>query len=498
MNAVTPKRARERFVELLTRSKTSLAETLPSERKKDGPNKALATRLRISPSRLGEFLNVRFELPILGADGKLRAGSRRRLAGFSGSVHRAVKWLRETARGTDEELEELDLEKIVEGYWPALAHDQLPQARSGIVLGLATAASDGPQTDRNLQIDIWAVNWGPVTFLKSFGVAVASGIDPIDSHVAVETRKLRELLNDLPPPSHQARRYLGLGPSATAARQFRGFQFVTVPSLKIPIVGLQVFAASTPASHGGLRFQSIFDKKVLTKRAVISHEVGHMTMASILPDIKDDREKLHILPNDELANLPQLLVRETQTSKDGRVILLSDAMVAFDIFVQLRSIGVEVEVISQWDQTTSPLDFLDRPFVFSPGIMLREEQRDFAELLEESQRQIFKSDWRANDVLFTPLITDLEGWLKDRGVDRLIAGEWPDHAPVLLFAGDELEEYLRPVVTSPEARKRIVDRLAVQITNRCQRSLSSDALLKLLKLSPPLQKQNDQGLENAQ
>src|SRR6266550_3866447 len=94
---VQPKEARRMFVQRLEETKRSLPLRPHTRRPLDGPNKLLAAELRISPARIGNFLNWKFELPIASGDNPStllkEAAVEKVLAGFAESVERAVAWL---------------------------------------------------------------------------------------------------------------------------------------------------------------------------------------------------------------------------------------------------------------------------------------------------------------------------------------------------------------------------------------------------------------------
>ena len=61
-----PDKTRERFAKLLEESKWSLASPLAGDRDtRDGPNKRLAAAIRISPSRVGDFLDSSYFIRVV-------------------------------------------------------------------------------------------------------------------------------------------------------------------------------------------------------------------------------------------------------------------------------------------------------------------------------------------------------------------------------------------------------------------------------------------------
>src|SRR6266481_4790098 len=60
-----PHKTRERFAKLLEESKRSLAWPLAGDRDTHGPNKRLAAAIRISPSRVGEFLDSSYSIHVV-------------------------------------------------------------------------------------------------------------------------------------------------------------------------------------------------------------------------------------------------------------------------------------------------------------------------------------------------------------------------------------------------------------------------------------------------
>ena len=503
----SPDKTRERFAKLLEESKRSLAWPLAGDRDtREGPNKRLAAAIRISPSRVGDFLDSSYSIHVVErsrTDDSLKllseARIRKTVAGFAASVHRTLSWLRASRRLP--EADKLTTEMVVKAYWPRELLAQFD--RQSVSDGISDAEAithDEISKLRKIDIEIWVVSYGPFDktddddhedFFSSFGRALIAGIDPIDSVVTIKKKPLSELLN-LPAPDRRRGRAIAMGPFATLHRRFRGYKFATLPVIGIPLVGLVISDRSSPRSGVPLTFRSIFDTKTTTiKRIVVADEIGHLVLYSMLPAIvRHDTSMVEVLPGDDHRNIPDAILKDIIS---GPVIFLSDSVLAFQVYSSLSKEDVSIDVISQWHCEES--EFLNREFVYAPGIMFHDEDRDFAALIDDSQQQIFKSNWRIEDELLEPLFRGLEGWLAALRVTESAVENWPNHAPIFLFPRFDIADYLRDVIPHAATRADLIRKVCDWIERRRNGSARKDALSKLFKVSPPRGSHNNHGDE---
>jgi hypothetical protein len=399
-----------------------------------------------------------------------------------------LSWLRATQRLA--ETETLTIEMIVRAYWPSelVAHFR----RRSVLDGISDAEAmteDEISKLKKIDIEIWVVSYGPFDksddgdhedFFSSFGRALIAGIDPIDSIITIKKKPLSELLN-LPVPDRRRGRAIAMGPFATLYRRFRGYKFATLPAIGIPLVGLLISSKGHASKGPRPAFRSIFDTRTTTiKRMVVADEVGHLALYSMLPsEVRHDTDKVQVLPGDDHRIIPDAILENVD---HGPVIFLSDAVLAFQVYSRLSKEDVRIEVISQWDSDEQ--DYLNREFVFAPGIMFHDQDRDFAALIEDSQQQIFKSHWRIENELFEPLFRGLEGWLNTLHLTESAIRSWPNHAPIFLFPRIDMANYLQGVIAHEGTRIELINKVCTWIENRRNRSARKDALSKLLKVSP--------------
>jgi hypothetical protein len=487
---------RERFTNLLEESKRSLVSHLAGDRdSRDGPNKRLAAAIRISPSRVGDFLDSGYSIHVVQrsqANDSLQllpeARIRKTVAGFAASVHRTLSWLRVSRRLP--EADKLTTEMVVKAYWPGelLAQFDRQSVSDGISDAEATT-HDEINKFKKIDIEIWVVSYGPFDktddsdhedFFSSFGRALIAGIDPIDSVVTIKKKPLTELLN-LPAPDRRRGRAIAMGPFATLYRRFRGYKFATLPVIGIPLVGLVISDKGASRSGSSLTFRSIFNTRTTKiKRIVVADEIGHLVLCSMLPaHVRHDASTVEVLPGDDHRNIPDAILKGINS---GPVIFLSDSVLAFQVYSSLSKEDVRIDVISQW--CCEEKDFLNREFVYAPGIMLHDEDRDFAALINDSQQQIFKSHWRIEDELLEPLFRGLEGWLAALRVTESAIASWPDHAPIFLFPRFDVADYLCDVVPHEGTRAALIEKVCGWIECRSNVSVRKAALSKLFKISP--------------
>jgi hypothetical protein len=486
MATQTSSQQRQRFVGLLEDSKRSLVADAGGE-KGDGPNKLLAKNARIAPSRVREFLDSGFALKIPN-DARRVARSRKLIAGFAASVRRTLIWLEDKGRLQPGEI---TAAALVEAYWPGAArsHFNNTVVDAAIAEGTGTAEGETSNLDKIDNVQLWVVNWGPFDSLDpisrpdmftTYGTALFKGIDPIGCKVVPYSKKLEDLLN-LPPPDPRKPRTVGMGPFETLFRRFGGFRFVTIPALQIPLMGLQISTAEKPEKA---RFEALLNSSLQTKRIVVDREVGDLVLSSVLSlPARKDPNRFVALPSSNVREIAEALIRETEGARDKHVIFISDALLAFELYVRLSKEGVHVDVVSQWTEVET--DFVRREFVFAPGLMLREPSADLAELLDASQKQLFRSHWRVEVTLLDPLFEGMRDWLARLRLDEQLTEGWPDHAPLFLFPQNVLREYLRGFVLGASYRSELIASFCKCIENCIKKADHHEALLrKLFKISP--------------
>jgi hypothetical protein len=492
--ATSPTQIRQRFVDLLDEAK---AVPLAGDREShDGPNKRLAAAIRISPSRVGDFLDSRYSIPVLanrnqtGEPPKLLPDPRIRktVAGFAASVCRTLSWFKEKKRLSDADT--LTPELVVRAYWPRDVISEFNRESVADGISDARAVTDDEISRRQrIDIEIWVVSYGPFDksgdgdhedFFSAFGRALIAGIDPIDSVVSIKKKPLKELLN-LPAPDRRHGRAIAMGPFATLYRRFRGYKFSTLPAIGIPLVGLLISDPRISYPHSQFTFRSIFDKHVDIKRIVVNNEIGHLTLLSMLPfEVRHDENIVSVLPGDDHRNIPDAILRDVLPNNSA--LFLSDAVLAFQIYSYLSKEELTINVISQWPPDER--NYLSREFVFAPGIMVHDDDREFAVLINDSQQHIFKSHWRIENEFLEPLFRGLEGWLDTLRIQDHAIRHWPDHAPVFVFPRFDIDAYLSSVILHAGTRAHLLDRVCSWMDNRRNTSARKDALHKLFKISP--------------
>jgi hypothetical protein len=432
------------FRELLERSKWSLK---PSPSKKDSPNRLLAAAIKISPGRLAEFLDQDFFLTIIDNDGKLFEEDRirRTVAGFTNSVAKTLTWLQRTGRLDPKQQSEITTRSVVQAYWPLDHQDKFgePAVNAGISDG--EKAADAKTAARHtIKIVMQTLDWGPfrsrneADFFRAYGAALVAGVDPIDFEFDPQPTNLSEMLN-LPASDPQKERVIAMGPSEQLYRKFQGMRFVTFPGFRVPLVALLV---STQDQSERLKFDDVLDSTHPIQRVVINREIGHLTLFSLWP--REHRNRVKTLESGRFDEIPTRLLNLVRGTAHGRIVLLCDALIALETYAHIsRSPATTVQVISQW--TDDKTNFINRPYTFKSGIMLREQDTDLALLLEESQQQLFKDPNRVQKQLLAPLITGVRDWVDALNLLSDTAAKW-EYAPILLYPQDEIEQYLHLVI----------------------------------------------------
>jgi hypothetical protein len=210
-----------------------------------------------------------------------------------------------------------------------------------------------------------------------------------------------------------------LGLYDTLYRRFKGYRFVTFP-VRVPLVGLVVKAGDS-AEISQLAFSDLFELTTDPVRAV-SYDVGHLFLGTILPN-----ERIEPFENRmSSAELAHGLRRAAIS--DRSVVFLADGVLALQVFAQLSIFrGVSIRVVGQGDAHRHELSY-------RIGFMLREEDHDLAGLLDSSQRELFRTSWRATGV-FRSLFDGVGAWLKSQEFDQK---SWPEDEKLFLLRRSDL------------------------------------------------------------
>src|ERR1043166_3882731 len=199
--------ARARFVNALEAHRRALASTGTESK---GPNKVLAERMRVSPTRVAEFLRQGWHLK-LDDEGKIKQPDQLRkiVLGFATSVERALCWLTSTdlvgeGRNVRDDIRDLRIEDIVQAYWPTRPPIVVSVFKSRDV---ERAIEDGSATARQefkklttIDVELWITEWGPFakdeqyprSFYSLYGEAIFRGIDPVDTDTKPVFKDLAE------------------------------------------------------------------------------------------------------------------------------------------------------------------------------------------------------------------------------------------------------------------------------------------------------------------
>ncbi len=459
--------ARESFVAALEKAKEVVPNHNPALRR-EGPNKQLAALIRISPGRVGDFLEPTFHLPV-GTDGAAEKASgffpatrlRKSVAGFAASVERALRWLQTL------ELPELlppghEVEAIVEGYWPfnregLVEHFSRDRLRAAIKEGRATAAKETENLSK-IRVTLWIPAWGgwekwdkdPQTgardprtaYLSSYGKALLRAIDPADAEINQESKRYSETFQ-LPIRSKESGLVLSMGLFDELSRRFRGFNFVTFPVLRFPPIGLVAWARGSEPIEGAKdpRLSDLLQKDYPALRCVVEHDVGASLLRSMFFEDPDE-SRVEVLSDSNLRDIPYLLMDRLQ--KHDRVAFIADGSFSFEVFCALREKGYHVDVHAQG---------LEPVFAYTNGVMFRQEDRDLAPLLNSAQHHLFRTPWRVVELLQI-YINAMSEWIRSLHPTPETLKQWPKDAPIFLVSATEMELYMRTQVRAPEGLTR--------------------------------------------
>jgi len=485
--------ARRMFVRALEEGRHLIASRPgPDGKLGDGSHKSLATELRISPARVGDFLRDKYSIEIGETDptGEWRQFSpprlRKAVAGFASSAERALAWLRREGLLKSDEIR---TEILVKGYWSDQYRSQFEQGpvSAGIRDGCNAARLEFEHDDK-IKVELWVVNWGPfgdakeiekrIGFFPQYGEDLVRAIDPINSETTPHSKLLSEIL-ELPAYDRRKGLAIGMGPFATLHRQFRGFEFLTFPAVQFPVVGLLIGREKALRNEKkDLEFSEFLTAKFAADgidRVVVTGDIGELVQRSVLSEVSQERKALISLSVE--TDVPEQLLKKTE---DGRALaFLSDGMLAFETYVQLRRKNISVDVVFQ---------ALPEPdFSFSLGIMLRREDKDVMSLLDQAQKQIFKSGWRVRGHMKN-FLSDVEQWLARQECKEKSEG-WPDAAPIFLISQTALEEYIGRAVMDGRKARDIIQQVLDEVA---QAKLATPALQRLLDVQPPSRRKGEE------
>lgn len=446
----------------------------------DGTNKALAQLVRISPSRIGHFLQPGFFIPVKESDQKDSSEPelikpvrlKKTVSGFASSVARTLIWLKEEAKLPLHD--SLTTNDVMQGFWPHGLHKEFndhPIVRAAIFEGEQAAQYEMRQHSK-LRVQLSHVKWGPFLdkfsnghngFFVEYGTALIKTIDPLDS-ILEPTPKPFSQIFDLRQIDRAEGIEIGIGPFETLARKFRQLTFVNMSLVKIPLIGLFVRPNIDNATNVHSDFSDILSQLGQSdhiQAIVIDNEVGHLTLSSLLPD--DAKKKGIVIIDPGSENSPSSEIVNfclEENNSDKTFFLVCDAFLAFETYCLLSKLdNFRLQVVTQSVPTYS----------FSPSLILRSEDNDFAALLREAQIKILSAPWRFNQLL-TILRGQIDLWTRSL-IDELdnFTG-WPNDAFILEFSEPALEKLVNEAFDDQKSRKILTMESLKAINNFCQQT----------------------------
>lgn len=453
-----PEGARAQFV-------TWLREAQQREAGREGASlslKAMATELGISPTRLSEFLRPAntMNANFLGKDfgSADLANLRKAVSGFSYSVQRTCDWLIRKDVDLAKKITPTFVTSVVRGF---LA-DQWRDAKyagdvSSYVENGIQRAKDESENDPQAVIRVQVVAWEPFAclgeierkqddiknygFLGAYARALVEQIDPKLARIEASSIRFEEALQ-LSASDRTKGRNAALGFYDILYRRFRGFQLVTFPAIRVPLMGLVISASGeTVASDDDDAFERLFGATPKGRVFTIDSEVGDLFIRSAA---ENDNGIESLPPSASGPIAPAVAVRlekEAAAEPSGSIAFLSDAILAFEVFAELsRRRRAHVDVVAPHKDDEEALSF-------SIGFMLRDEDADFASLLSEAQKQFLSVPWQA-EPLFEEFFRGVEAWVaRNAPPDH---AKWPERAKVFRFGRERLNE----VLASPKTSER--------------------------------------------
>lgn len=431
------------FINALEAAKRALG-AIPG---KEATNRSLAAELRMAPSRLGSFLDSGFAIKL---DEKDSAGRKQKLvSGFTASLYRTAKWLVQNghlvsekwARASDREQ---CVRSLVRSYW---------DPEKAAVFGTSAVqnairhgyASEDLAVDHRARVRVTAtvLNWGPFAhvgqdgkaagFLREYGDKLLRGIDPLECETDFPIEdELSAALANLP-KSRKDEWVATIGLYDDLYRRFKGLEFVTFP-LRVPLVGLIV--SRDEVGHT-LNFSEVFGRKGGLRRFAIDHEVGHLFLGSILGG-----DEISVIDSKKRHEEIAVLLQEAADA-DGSVAFLADAVLSAELYAALQKLkGVHVQPLGQGDDRRHEL-------AYRIGFVLRAEDQELVELLEASQKELFRTSWMVKG-LFESLVDGAKAWSAKHKLDSL---GWEE--PIFVLDDGDIAE----LMPNAERAQRLVAEL---------------------------------------
>jgi hypothetical protein len=450
-----PPPARLRFVALLEKHRSALANSTTESR---GPNRLLAEKMRVSPTRVGEFLREDWHLEVYAKNKKkIKAKDqiRKLVLGFATSVERSLCWL-QSENGNDD-FHDLNTEGIVLGYWPEAFAGAFNSAdvKRAIRQGEEIAQKEFKKVTR-IQVELWIPNWGPFgsisdvkeSFHAHYGTAVFRAIDSLDTQITPAPKELPTVLTGLPLRDTRGNWAVGVGPYATLERRFRRMDFLTFPAIRYPLIGLLISREAKTAPPG-IKFdfptpnkraegsQSLLDRSFKYPRFVArSDDAGRKILYSMFTDEAEVKSHgIETLTDDGALEIAKTLLRELEKGPPT-IAFVGDGMLAFELYGRLPLQDIDgnrifVHVVSQEKQYAE--------FSFLSSIMFRQEDHDLKDLLEQSQKQLFRSQQRVA-ALLARFLHEIDKWVEDHRIFFKQERKW--ETPVFIYSRNEVAEYI--------------------------------------------------------
>lgn len=470
----------EKAAESPVESPRALFVRLLSEAAGGMSRKALAEKLRVSPTRVSEFLRPlqARDANFVGEDHADDDKLKKAVGGFAASVYRACVWLQGEAPVDEEFIHQVVREFLAEDWRDS---KYAPELRATVDAAIETARK-GELSEPKAAIRIHVVPWEPFAneddaraslrsnealrrskkglredseniddygFLGAYARALVERIDPIDAEIKPSLTSFSDALN-VAASNRREGRNASLGLYNILYRRFRGFQFVTFPAIRVPLTGL-VVSRRVLKEVGG--FRQTFGRRPQRKIFVVEDEVGELFARSNV----EDKARVISIAAPSSASIAEAVVakiEETLDSEGGEVAFLSDAILAFETFAAITKMGqAKVSVVQPDEEDVDALSH-------SIGFMLRDEDSDFAQLLHDAQRQLLSVPWQS-ERLFEKFLFGAKAWARKHSIPdpKAWSAAAKRRAPVFRFGKRQLADYLSS--SSP----RLADALENEVYN---------------------------------
>jgi len=470
-NAVDQRRT---FVRLLEEHKNALGQL--TEDTKEGPNKLLARQMQVSPARIGNFLQLDYRLALVPKGERADdARLKKIVVGFAASVERVRLKLGLTgAPGADS----LNTRAIVYAYWPSEFEEkfQTPLVTQAIQEG-ERISQRGFEKQTKLHVELWLSDWGPfdkpenqweASFFFHYGRAVIRGIDPLETEIKAVKKTLVQTL-EIPARTSRGDWAVAVGPYERLDRRFRALDFVTFPAIRYPLVGL-VISSNEISPDLQLRFEFPFigestpesecllDTHFRLPRFVAQRdEAGRRVLYSMFSDSKTAEDQgVNTLAGETAIAVAKLLIGIIDENRPT-IVFLGDGVFVFEVFAWLVDRDVHLRVIPQMEPSPE--------FSFLGGMMFRQENHPLAELLESSQRQLFRTPRRVVG-LIELFVREIDAWVTDLSLTSKAKRNWPKNAPLFIYPYKEVEAYLASCYLGLETNNKNLIEIAVGIFDR--------------------------------